>query len=188
MVDGGGLAVFLECHARGQGPVLTQLLLAGVAAGFNAPIAGVFFAVESVLQRTGMGASEGAANSSGVTVAAILLASVLAALVSQAGLGNSPAFRARLPFLHSRRSPSAAPLHGLAVRHWIELACIGGNVGTCHSGAGLRATERVRAAVGAAVGCSVRFGGHHLSGRLRGDVLLRCPYASLCFCACTALK
>lgn len=70
---------------------------AGVAAGFNAPIAGVFFAVESVLQRTGTGASEGAANSSGVTVAAILLASVLAALVSQAGLGNSPAFRARAP-------------------------------------------------------------------------------------------
>ena len=76
----------LRSHAR-----------AGVAAGFNAPIAGVFFAVESVLQRTGPGASEGAANSSGVTVAAILLASVLAALVSQAGLGNSPAFRVRPP-------------------------------------------------------------------------------------------
>ena len=102
VVDGGRLpccvAVFLDFHALAKGPVLTQLLLAGVAAGFNAPIAGVFFAVESVLQRTGMGTSEGAANSSGVTVAAILLASVLAALVSQAGLGNSPAFRARLPF------------------------------------------------------------------------------------------
>jgi len=69
-----------------------------VAAGFNAPIAGVFFAVESVLQRTGTGAPRGGdANSSGLTVAAILLASVLAALVSQAGLGNSPAFRARRP-------------------------------------------------------------------------------------------
>ncbi|KAK9909773.1 hypothetical protein WJX75_007259 [Coccomyxa subellipsoidea] len=76
---------------------------AGVAAGFNAPISGVFFAVESVLQRPGMvkdeagspmsADSSGASFSSALTVAMVLLASVVAAVVSQAGLGASPAFR-----------------------------------------------------------------------------------------------
>ena len=66
----------------------------GVAAGFNAPISGVFFAVETVVQRVAGGRSgEGGNNSSGLTVAAVLLASVVAAIVSQAGLGASPAFR-----------------------------------------------------------------------------------------------
>ena len=65
----------------------------GVAAGFNAPIAGVFFAVESVLQREPVNSETEAKNSSGLTVAMILLASVLAALVSRAGLGDTPAFK-----------------------------------------------------------------------------------------------
>ena len=70
---------------------------AGVAAGFNAPISGVFFAVESVLQReAGPNRSFALAKqdqeSSGLTIAMILLASVLGAIVSQAGLGSSPAF------------------------------------------------------------------------------------------------
>ena len=66
---------------------------AGVAAGFNAPISGVFFAVESVLQRPGMvkdeagramsADSSGASFSSALTVAMVLLASVVAAVVSQ---------------------------------------------------------------------------------------------------------
>ena len=81
---------------------------AGVAAGFNAPIAGVFFAVETVLQRqllraVASSSEQGAKqaqqqaqrmqDSSALTVAMVLLASVLAAVVSQAGLGSSPAFR-----------------------------------------------------------------------------------------------
>jgi H+/Cl- antiporter ClcA len=114
---------------------------AGVAAGFNAPIAGVFFAVETVLQRQALrpGAAAAAAaqaaaqaavaaaaaalpqqeqlqaqaqgqaarlvaaqleeaaqqaqqDSVGLTVPMVLLASVVAAVVSQAGLGSSPAF------------------------------------------------------------------------------------------------
>lgn len=62
---------------------------AGVAAGFNAPISGVFFAVETVLTKEG---SKGNAawNSSGLTVAMVLLASVLAAIVSQARPTPSP--------------------------------------------------------------------------------------------------
>lgn len=61
-----------------------------MAAGFNAPISGVFFAVESVLQKPGAKDEFGdimdssvAANSSGLTIAMVLLASVVAAVVSQ---------------------------------------------------------------------------------------------------------
>ena len=69
---------------------------AGVAAGFNAPIAGVFFAVETVLQRQrpGSKASSGSKGGpNGLTVAMVLLSAVLAAVVAAAGLGSSPAFR-----------------------------------------------------------------------------------------------
>jgi H+/Cl- antiporter ClcA len=65
-------------------------LAAGVAAGFNAPISGVFFAVEAVLQKPcaldeygDVMDSSVAANSSGLTIAMVLLASVVAAVVSQ---------------------------------------------------------------------------------------------------------
>ena len=71
---------------------------AGVAAGFNAPISGVFFAVETVLQRQLLDGKEsdrprGRGNigdpsggtSSGLTVAMVLLANVLAAVGSQVG-------------------------------------------------------------------------------------------------------
>jgi hypothetical protein len=92
-----------------------------VAAGFNAPISGVFFALETVFLRpapvadavpaaaaTGggregsNGGGQPAPSSSllqpppttpGLAIAAVLLATVLAALVSQAGLGDTPAFR-----------------------------------------------------------------------------------------------
>lgn len=70
---------------------------AGVAAGFNAPISGVFFAVETVLQREeyliGRTKVLQEKESSGLTIAMVLLAAVLAAVVSQAGLGSSPAFK-----------------------------------------------------------------------------------------------
>jgi len=64
-----------------------------VAAGFNAPISGVFFAVESVLNREPRDSETEARNSSGLTVGMVLLASVVAAIVSRAGLGDNPAFR-----------------------------------------------------------------------------------------------
>ena len=56
-----------------------------MAAGFNAPISGVFFAVEMVLRRQPERIpGEDAADASGLTVAMVLLACVLAAVVSQA--------------------------------------------------------------------------------------------------------
>ncbi|MBV9387420.1 MAG: chloride channel protein [Chroococcidiopsidaceae cyanobacterium CP_BM_ER_R8_30] len=55
---------------------------AGLAAGFNAPIAGVFFALEVVLGTTFATSA----------VSVVLLAAVVAALIAQIGLGAQPAF------------------------------------------------------------------------------------------------
>lgn len=89
------------CDVQGLASPYTDLVVrlsAGVAAGFNAPISGVFFAVETVLQRQLLAGKEddsprGARGSyigdpsggttSGLTVAMVLLASVLAAVASQ---------------------------------------------------------------------------------------------------------
>ena len=57
----------------------------GIAAGFNAPVAGLFFALESV--QSNYGPEE--ARERGPPMQ--LLAAVLAATVSQLGLGSSPA-------------------------------------------------------------------------------------------------
>jgi H+/Cl- antiporter ClcA/CBS domain-containing protein len=55
---------------------------AGIAAGFNAPIAGVFFALELVLGTTFATSA----------VSVVVLAAVVASLVAQIGLGAKPAF------------------------------------------------------------------------------------------------
>ncbi|UBF24727.1 chloride channel protein [Kovacikia minuta CCNUW1] len=55
---------------------------AGLAAGFNAPIAGIFFALEVVLGTTFATSA----------VSVVLLAAVVAALIAQIGLGGQPAF------------------------------------------------------------------------------------------------
>ncbi len=61
---------------------------AGLAAGFNAPIAGVFFALE-VLLRDSYRTSKSSPNSD---VSVVVIASVISALVSQISLGERPAF------------------------------------------------------------------------------------------------
>jgi H+/Cl- antiporter ClcA len=92
-----GAAALLR--SRGALPLLAAGAGAGVAAGFGAPISGVFFAIETVLTPgvgrppSGDDPGSGRAPSPGLSVAAILLASVLAAVVSTAGLGGSPAVR-----------------------------------------------------------------------------------------------
>jgi H+/Cl- antiporter ClcA/CBS domain-containing protein len=71
---------------------------AGLAAGFNAPIAGVFFALEVVLGTTFATSA----------VSVVLLSAVVAALFSQIGLGGQPAFT--LPS-YEVRSPLELPLY-----------------------------------------------------------------------------
>lgn len=56
-------------------------------AGFNAAISGCFFAVESVLRPLS------ADSAPSLTTAMVLLSSVLASVISQAGLGSDPAFK-----------------------------------------------------------------------------------------------
>lgn len=76
---------------------------AGLAAGFNAPIAGVFFALELVLGTTFTTSSMGV----------VLLAAVVSAFVAQIGMGGQPAFT--LP-AYDVRSPLELPLYiGLGV-------------------------------------------------------------------------
>lgn len=81
---------------------------AGLAAGFNAPIAGVFFALEVVLGATSFATS---------AVSVVLLAAVVAALVAQIGLGSQPAFD--LP-VYQVRSPWELPLY-LGLGLWASL-------------------------------------------------------------------
>lgn len=71
---------------------------AGIAAGFNAPIAGVFFALEIVLGTTFATSS----------ASVVLLSAVVSSLIAQIGLGAKPAFE--LP-IYEVRSPLELPLY-----------------------------------------------------------------------------
>ncbi len=82
---------------------------AGLAAGFNAPISGVFFALE-VLLRDSYRTDKSSPNSD---VSVVVIASVISALVSQISLGERPAFS--LP-VYEVRSYWELPLYlGLGV-------------------------------------------------------------------------
>ena len=83
---GANLGMFLG-QALNASQERQRLLLgagaaAGIAAGFNAPIAGVFFALELVLGTTFATSA----------VSVVVLAAVVASLVAQIGLGAKPAF------------------------------------------------------------------------------------------------
>ena len=76
------LGQWLKVSQERQRLLLAAGAAAGLAAGFNAPIAGVFFALEVVLGTTFA--------SSAASV--VLLAAVVAAWIAQIGLGSRPAF------------------------------------------------------------------------------------------------
>jgi H+/Cl- antiporter ClcA/CBS domain-containing protein len=93
------LSQILQVSQERQRLLLGAGAAAGLAAGFNAPIAGVFFALEVVLGATSFATS---------AVSVVLLAAVLAGLVAQIGLGAQPAFA--LP-AYDVRSPLELPLY-----------------------------------------------------------------------------
>lgn len=77
------LSQILKVSRERQRLLLGAGAAAGLAAGFNAPIAGVFFALEVVLGATSLATT---------AVSVVVLAAVLAALIAQIGLGSQPAF------------------------------------------------------------------------------------------------
>ncbi|PIA33219.1 hypothetical protein AQUCO_04200164v1 [Aquilegia coerulea] len=77
---------------------------AGFSSGFNAAVAGCFFAVESVLRPSSAESSPSLTN----TTSIVILSAVIAAVVSQVGLGSEPAFK--VPE-YDFRSPTELPLY-----------------------------------------------------------------------------
>ncbi|KAM7479537.1 hypothetical protein LguiA_027750 [Lonicera macranthoides] len=77
---------------------------AGISSGFNAAVAGCFFAVESVLWPSSAESSLSLAN----TTSMVILSAVIASVVSEIGLGSEPAFA--VPG-YDFRSPSELPLY-----------------------------------------------------------------------------
>lgn len=84
----GGRSAEGDDRERANFAIRQNLLAAGcasgIAAGFNAPVSGLFFALESVRP-------EGSPRSRSLAPSMQLLAAVLAATVSQLGLGSNPA-------------------------------------------------------------------------------------------------
>ncbi|XP_024314893.1 chloride channel protein CLC-e isoform X3 [Brachypodium distachyon] len=76
---------------------------AGIASGFNAAVAGCFFAVESVLWPSSVNSSS-LSNSTPM----VILSAVIASVVSEIGLGSDPAFT--VPE-YDFRSPTELPLY-----------------------------------------------------------------------------
>jgi H+/Cl- antiporter ClcA len=93
------LSLILQVSQERRRLLLGAGAAAGLAAGFNAPIAGVFFALEVVMGATSFATS---------AVSIVLLAAVVAALIAQIGLGAQPAFA--LP-VYQVRSPLELPIY-----------------------------------------------------------------------------
>lgn len=95
---GAMLGQALQVSQERQRLLLGAGAAAGLAAGFNAPIAGVFFALEVVLGTTFATSA----------VSIVLLSAVVAALIAQIGQGGQPAFA--LP-IYEVRSLQELPLY-----------------------------------------------------------------------------
>ncbi|KAF8013280.1 hypothetical protein BT93_I1201 [Corymbia citriodora subsp. variegata] len=77
---------------------------AGISSGFNAAVAGCFFAVESVLWPSPADLSISLTNITSM----VILSAVIASIVSEVGLGSQPAFKVPL---YDFRSPGELPLY-----------------------------------------------------------------------------
>ncbi|KAK7299781.1 hypothetical protein RJT34_10608 [Clitoria ternatea] len=87
-------------------PLLAAGSAAGLSAGFNAAVAGCFFAVESVLWPSPAAADASLPLTN--TTSMVILSAVIASVVSEVGLGSEPAFK--VPD-YDFRSPGELPLY-----------------------------------------------------------------------------
>ncbi|KAK9146886.1 hypothetical protein Sjap_006789 [Stephania japonica] len=98
-----GFSSLLEITNQGRLALVAAGSAAGISSGFNAAVAGCFFAVESVLWP-----SSADSTSLRSTTSMVILSAVLASVVTQVGLGSEPAFK--VPD-YDFRSPTELPLY-----------------------------------------------------------------------------
>lgn len=99
-----GVGAFLDRGAKKKLSLRAAGSAAGIASGFNAAVAGCFFAVESVLWPSPSESSLSLTN----TTSMVILSAVIASVISEIGLGSEPAFSVPL---YDFRSPSELPLY-----------------------------------------------------------------------------
>ncbi|KAK6161630.1 hypothetical protein DH2020_005011 [Rehmannia glutinosa] len=99
-----GVATFLDKGAQKKLSLRAAGSAAGISSGFNAAVAGCFFAVESVLWPSPAESSLSLTN----TTSMVILSAVIASVISEIGLGSQPAFAVPV---YDFRSPSELPLY-----------------------------------------------------------------------------
>lgn len=83
-----GIGTILDKSTQRKLSLVAAGSAAGISSGFNAAVAGCFFAVESVLWPSPMQSSSLIANATSM----VILSAVIASVVSEIGLGSEPAF------------------------------------------------------------------------------------------------
>ncbi|KAM7257386.1 hypothetical protein ACFE04_013127 [Oxalis oulophora] len=102
----GVSALFDKKNSKHKVSLLASGSAAGISSGFNAAVAGCFFAVESVLWPSPP--NEDSSLSLTNTTSMVILSAVIASVVSEVGLGSEPAFK--VPE-YDFRSPGELPLY-----------------------------------------------------------------------------
>ncbi|KAK2665774.1 hypothetical protein Ddye_004348 [Dipteronia dyeriana] len=100
-----GVGSLFDKTLHGKLSLLAAGSAAGISSGFNAAVAGCFFAVESVLWPS---PTTDSCSSLTNTTSTVILSAVIASVVTQVGLGSQPAFK--VPE-YDFRSPGELPLY-----------------------------------------------------------------------------
>ncbi|XP_059314518.1 chloride channel protein CLC-e isoform X2 [Lycium ferocissimum] len=99
-----GIGALLHKGAHNKLSLKAAGSAAGISSGFNAAVAGCFFAVESVLWPSPAESSLSLTN----TTSMVILSAVIASVVSEIGLGSEPAFAVPA---YDFRTPTELPLY-----------------------------------------------------------------------------